>query len=207
MYGSKRRERCYERTRPKPPKCEIPTPGMEAFVSQHHAVQHRRLQNLLTFGDRFSASTTGHCCRAGYYLVHSCLLCGMRRVLVVWHSRTGLARAMADALEEGASLAATGMDSELVLVRRSAGEATVEDLLSSDGYLFCAPENLAMVSGEMAEFFQRNYYHVFDTHESSSGYGESSRLLGRPCALLPATATYCHIVCQTADRGCALPRV
>jgi hypothetical protein len=107
----------------------------------------------------------------------------MRRVLVVWHSRTGLARAMADALEEGASLAATGMESELTLVRRAAGEATVEDLLSSDGYLFCAPENLAMVSGEMAEFFQRVYYHVFDTHESSSGYGESSRLLGRPCAL------------------------
>jgi multimeric flavodoxin WrbA len=127
----------------------------------------------------------------------------MRRVLVVWHSRTGLARAMADALEEGASLAATGMESELTLVRRAAGEATVEDLLSSDGYLFCAPENLAMVSGEMAEFFQRVYYHVFDTHESSSGYGESSRLLGRPCALgrwqpthdfRLATATYCHIL-------------
>jgi hypothetical protein len=128
---------------------------------------------------------------------------------------------MADALEEGASLAATGMESELTLVRRAAGEATVEDLLSSDGYLFCAPENLAMVSGEMAEFFQRVYYHVFDTHESSSGYGESSRLLGRPCALgrwqlgtrpmisgwlLPHTATYCHVVCQTADQ-CALPRV
>lgn len=131
----------------------------------------------------------------------------MRRVLVVWHSRTGLARAMADALEEGASLAATGMESELTLVRRAAGEATVEDLLSSDGYLFCAPENLAMVSGEMAEFFQRVYYHVFDTHESSSGYGESSRLLGRPCALgrwhrthncRLATATYCHILPHTA---------
>ncbi|KOO20857.1 flavodoxin nitric oxide synthase [Chrysochromulina tobinii] len=113
----------------------------------------------------------------------------MRRVLVVWHSRTGLARAMADALEEGASLAATGMESELTLVRRAAGEATVEDLLSSDGYLFCAPENLAMVSGEMAEFFQRVYYHVFDTHESSSGYGESSRLLGRPYGLAVAAGS------------------
>ena len=41
-----------------------------------------------------------------------------------------------------------------------AREATPDDLLAAAGYLFCAPENLALLSGEMKEFFDRCYYPV-----------------------------------------------
>ena len=84
----------------------------------------------------------------------------MRRLLLVWHSRTGLAEQMADHLEHGAHTAARCMEVEQFAVhRRRAAEATVEDVLGADGYIFCAPENLASTSGEMLEFFHRCYYH------------------------------------------------
>ena len=59
----------------------------------------------------------------------------------------------------GALAAAREMElsSQLVVSRRAARDATVEDVLAADGYLFCAPENLASVSGEMKEFFDRSY--------------------------------------------------
>ena len=41
-----------------------------------------------------------------------------------------------------------------------AGEASAEDLLGAAGYLFAGPENLAGLSGEMKEFFDRCYYPV-----------------------------------------------
>jgi multimeric flavodoxin WrbA len=97
----------------------------------------------------------------------------------VWHSRTGLARQMAEALEKGAWSASHEMgiseDAFSVDMRRAA-DATVDDVLSSDGYLFCAPENLASASGEMLEFFHRSYYPMFNSSD------ETSRLIGRPCA-------------------------
>lgn len=55
---------------------------------------------------------------------------------------------------------------------RSAAEARPEDVLAADGYLFCAPENLAALSGEMKEFFDRSYYAVLD------------RVNGRPYAVM-----------------------
>ncbi len=39
-----------------------------------------------------------------------------------------------------------------------AGEAVADDLLAASGYVFCCPENLASMSGEMKEFFDRTYY-------------------------------------------------
>ena len=80
------------------------------------------------------------------------------RLLIVWHSRTGLAKQMADALEEGAYAAAREMGEgpeKFAVHQKRAAQATVSDMLTSDGYLFCAPENLASTSGEMLEFFQR----------------------------------------------------
>ena len=41
-----------------------------------------------------------------------------------------------------------------------AGDAQPDRLLAADGYLFAAPENLAALSGEMKEFFDRCYYPV-----------------------------------------------
>lgn len=65
-----------------------------------------------------------------------------KRILLVWHSRTGLARQMSDAAEMGAHAAAEEMgcgQSDFSVLRRRARDATVEDVLGSDGYIFCGP--------------------------------------------------------------------
>ena len=59
-------------------------------------------------------------------------------------------------MEEGARATACEMELPLEIIRRTAYEASLEDILLADGYLFCAPENLASVSGAMKEFFDRN---------------------------------------------------
>ncbi|CAN7171010.1 NAD(P)H-dependent oxidoreductase [Phenylobacterium sp. LjRoot219] len=91
----------------------------------------------------------------------------MKTLLIVWHSRTGGARQMAEA----ADAAATG-EGEVVVRRLAADEAQPQDLLAADGYLFVAPENLASLSGAMKEFFDRAYYPVLD------------RIQGRPYAAM-----------------------
>jgi len=88
----------------------------------------------------------------------------MKQLLIVWHSRTGAARQMAEAAARGARSAAAQLEqeSDLRVVLRRASDAEAGELLASHGYLFCAPENLAGLSGEMKEFFDRNYYAVLD---------------------------------------------
>lgn len=39
-----------------------------------------------------------------------------------------------------------------------ASEASAETVIDAQGVVFCAPENLAAISGEMKEFFDRAYY-------------------------------------------------
>lgn len=77
----------------------------------------------------------------------------MAELLIVWHSRTGGSRQMAEAAH------AAGRR-ECTATLLSAEATTPEDLLRADGYLFCAPENLAALSGAMKEFFDRCYYEV-----------------------------------------------
>ncbi|MCA0907821.1 NAD(P)H-dependent oxidoreductase [Ruegeria marisrubri] len=77
----------------------------------------------------------------------------MAQLLIVYHSRTGGARQMAEAAAESARA-----ETEVELV--PADQAGPEDVLAADGYLFCAPENLAAISGLMKEFFDRCYYPV-----------------------------------------------
>jgi multimeric flavodoxin WrbA len=96
----------------------------------------------------------------------------MKRLLIVWHSRTGAARAMADAAARGAGGEA-GVETRML----AADAAGPDDLLAADGYLFACPENLAAMSGAMKEFFDRNYYPVLE------------RLNGRPYAMLIAAGS------------------
>ncbi|NOD84774.1 flavodoxin family protein [Ruegeria sp. HKCCD6119] len=77
----------------------------------------------------------------------------MAKLLIVYHSRTGGARQMAEAAAESARA-----ETEVELV--PADQAGPEDVLAADGYIFCAPENLAAISGLMKEFFDRCYYPV-----------------------------------------------
>jgi multimeric flavodoxin WrbA len=77
----------------------------------------------------------------------------MARLLIVYHSRTGGSQQMAEAAYEGARA-----ETETCLA--PADQAGPDDLLNADGYLFCAPENLAALSGVMKDFFDRCYYPV-----------------------------------------------
>lgn len=70
---------------------------------------------------------------------------------IIWHSRTGTARAMAEA-------AAGGAEAEGACRLIEAEFAVPEDLLQAAGYLFCCPENLGSMTGEMKAFFDRCYY-------------------------------------------------
>jgi multimeric flavodoxin WrbA len=97
----------------------------------------------------------------------------MKSLLIVWHSRTGGARSMAQAAADGA---AREPQAQVRLLR--AEEVQAEDLLAADGYLFVTPENLAALSGAMKEFFDRTYYPVLD------------RIQGRP---------YASMICAGSD--------
>lgn len=78
-------------------------------------------------------------------------------------------------MAEAAAEAARGeADTKLM----PADQAGPDDLLASDGYIFCAPENLAAISGLMKEFFDRCYYPVL------------GKLEGRP---------YVQMICAGSD--------
>lgn len=94
----------------------------------------------------------------------------MSRLLILWHSRTGGAEAMAEAAREAAS-----GEGECLLLK--AEEATPGDLLAAQGYIFAAPENLASLSGPMKDLFDRCYYPLLD------------RIQGRPFALMVCAGT------------------
>jgi multimeric flavodoxin WrbA len=91
----------------------------------------------------------------------------MKTLLIVWHSRTGGSRQLAEA-------AARGAQGEAGVAVRLLGAEAVEaaDVLAADGYLFACPENLASMSGEMKAFFDRTYYDVIEG------------VAGRPYALM-----------------------
>jgi multimeric flavodoxin WrbA len=95
----------------------------------------------------------------------------MARLLIVWHSRTGGSRQMAEA-------ALTAAQAEIEATLKTADETGPDDLLAADGYVFCAPENLAALSGAMKEFLDRCYYPVL------------GRIEGRP---------YAQMICAGSD--------
>lgn len=90
-----------------------------------------------------------------------------------------MARQMAEAAAAGARAAALAMgEAHRLEVRLSpALDTDARIVLSADAYLFCAPENLASLSGEMKAFFDRNYYAVLDA------------VAGRPYGALVAAGT------------------
>lgn len=91
----------------------------------------------------------------------------MATLLIVFHSLTGGTRQMAEAALRGAR-GEPGLHARLL----PAPQATPEDVLAADGYVFATPENLAAIAGVMKDFFDRTYYPVLD------------RINGRPYAAL-----------------------
>ena len=77
----------------------------------------------------------------------------MTDLLIVYHTRTDGSRQMAQAAADAAG-------AECAVAVKQADETQPDDLLGAKGYLFCAPENLAALSGAMKDFFDRCYYPV-----------------------------------------------
>lgn len=91
----------------------------------------------------------------------------MKTLLIVYHSLTGGTQQMASAAARGA-----GSEPDVSVRMLHAADAGAEDVLSADGYIFATPENLAAISGQLKDFFDRCYYPALE------------RLNGRPYATL-----------------------
>lgn len=93
-----------------------------------------------------------------------------KTLLIVYHSMTGGTRQMVDAAHQGALAAQAESGVHIKVLHAS--EATPADVLDADGYLFATPENLAAISGQLKDFFDRCYYPALD------------RINGRPYAVM-----------------------
>ena len=80
-----------------------------------------------------------------------------KTLLIVYHSLTDGTRQMAEAARAGAA----AEDGVAVRLLRAA-EAGPADVLAADGYVFATPENLASMSGQLKDFFDRTYYAALD---------------------------------------------
>jgi NAD(P)H-dependent FMN reductase len=90
-----------------------------------------------------------------------------KSLLIVYHSVTGGTQHMVEAAVRGAAA-----EPSVRIDLRRAADANAAQVLAADGYIFATPENLAAISGQMKDFFDRSYYPVLD------------RINGRPYALL-----------------------
>jgi len=92
----------------------------------------------------------------------------VKTLLIVYHSMTGGTLQMANAAAAGAARAESALHVSLL----RAADADAAHVLGADGYVFATPENLAAMSGQMKDFFDRTYYAALE------------RINGRPYATL-----------------------
>jgi multimeric flavodoxin WrbA len=107
----------------------------------------------------------------------------MRTLLIVHHSQTGGTLQMAQAAADSAT-AEGGVQVRLL----HASQAGPDDVLDADGYLFATPENLAAISGQLKDFFDRCYYPALE------------RLNGRPYASLICAGSDGHNAARQIER-------
>jgi NAD(P)H-dependent FMN reductase len=105
----------------------------------------------------------------------------LKTLLIVFHTKTGGAHQMAQAVERGA---ATEQDVSVRML--AASDAQGDDLLRADAYVFVTPENLASIAGIMKDFFDRTYYAALD------------QIAGRP---------YATLVCAGSDGSNAVRQI
>lgn len=91
----------------------------------------------------------------------------MKTLLIVYHTQTGGTLQMAQAAAAGARA-----EPEVRVALLHAAAVHTAQVLNADGYVFATPENLAAISGQMKDFFDRTYY------------GALERIEGRPYAVL-----------------------
>jgi multimeric flavodoxin WrbA len=82
-----------------------------------------------------------------------------KRLLVVFHSRSGGTQAMTDAVVAGANDDA--IEGVEVRVQR-AFDTTVDDVRDCDAIVLGTPENFGYMSGALKDFFERVYYPLLD---------------------------------------------
>ncbi|HEV7527028.1 MAG TPA: NAD(P)H-dependent oxidoreductase [Acidimicrobiia bacterium] len=82
-----------------------------------------------------------------------------RRLLVVYHSRSGGTQALADAAIAGAT--SDEIDDVEVRVAR-AFDATGDDVRWCDGIVLGTPENFGYMSGALKDFLERIYYDLLE---------------------------------------------
>ena len=92
---------------------------------------------------------------------------------------------MAEAVLHGAA-SESGVQTRLV----RAAEATAEDVVEADGYVFITPENLAAMSGIMKDFFDRTYYAALE------------QIAGRPYATLVCAGSDGRNAVRQIERIC-----
>lgn len=106
-----------------------------------------------------------------------------KHLLIVYHSMTGGTRQMVEAARDGAA-----QEEGVSVTLLRAGEAGPDDVLAADGLLFATPENLAAISGQLKDFFDRSYYAVLD------------RINGRPYACLVCAGSDGHNAVRQIER-------
>jgi multimeric flavodoxin WrbA len=79
----------------------------------------------------------------------------MAKILIIYHSQTGNTEKMAYAVAKGAK-SIKGVE----VILKKAGDATLDDLLTSDGLAVGTPENFGYIAGMVKDFFDRTFYAV-----------------------------------------------
>lgn len=108
-----------------------------------------------------------------------------KTLLIVYHSMTDGTRQMVQAASDGARADAHIPVQVRVLHAAQAGPA---DVLAAEGYLFATPENLAAISGQLKDFFDRSYYAVLN------------HVNGRPYASLVCAGSDGHSAARQIER-------
>lgn len=78
-------------------------------------------------------------------------------LLIVYHSMTGGTRQMAEAVRDGAV-----QEGSVAVRLLHAAQAQAADVLGAHALVLATPENLAAMSGQLKDFFDRCYYDVLD---------------------------------------------
>jgi multimeric flavodoxin WrbA len=86
-----------------------------------------------------------------------------KQLLIIWDSMTGGSRALAEAATKAAQ-----NDGQIVVRSLHAADASADDMIAANGYIFICPENLAAISGVMKAFFDRTYYPCLGAIEGRS---------------------------------------
>jgi NAD(P)H-dependent FMN reductase len=86
-----------------------------------------------------------------------------KQLLIIWDSMTGGSRALAEAAANAAQ-----SNAQIVVRSLHAADATADDMIAANGYIFICPENLAAISGVMKAFFDRAYYPCLGAIEGRS---------------------------------------